>query len=58
MRGESGVIGEDDDQDHVLRAIEFERIAGGKPFDIDQGWFEDLLKTIGQSKGTKLSVAH
>ena len=58
MRAESGVIGEDEDRNDELRAIEFERIAGGKPFDIDQGWFEDLLKNIGQEKGKKLTVAH
>ncbi len=58
LKHESGVIGEDEDQGNVLRAIEFERIAGGKPFDIDQPWFEDLLKTIGQTKGAKLEVGH
>jgi pyrophosphate--fructose-6-phosphate 1-phosphotransferase len=58
LRGESGVIGEDEDQGDVLRAIEFERIAGGKPFDIDEPWFEELLKAIGQTKGAKLDVSH
>ena len=32
----------------MLRAIEFARIKGGKPFDIDQQWFTDLLAGIGQ----------
>jgi len=54
LRGESGVIGQDDDQGDVLRAIEFERIAGGKPFNIDEPWFEDLLKAINQPKGNKV----
>jgi diphosphate-dependent phosphofructokinase len=58
MKRESGVIGEDEDQDDVLRAIEFERIAGGKPFDIDIPWFGDLLDAIGQAKGKKLIVEH
>jgi pyrophosphate--fructose-6-phosphate 1-phosphotransferase len=58
LKAESGVIGEDEDRGDELRAIEFERIAGGKPFDIDQPWFEKLLKTIGQPKGAKLEVAH
>ncbi|QYY37043.1 pyrophosphate--fructose-6-phosphate 1-phosphotransferase [Ruficoccus sp. ZRK36] len=58
FEGHSGVIGHDEDQGFVLRAIEFERIAGGKPFDIDQPWFDDLLSAIGQSKGKKLEVGH
>jgi len=57
LRREGGVIGHDEDQG-VLRAIEFERIAGGKPFDIDAPWFEALLAQIGQPKGPKVAVAH
>ncbi len=55
MRRDGGVIGHDEDQNDILRAIEFDRIAGGKPFDIDQPWFEDLLSAIGQTKGSKVS---
>lgn len=55
LRREGGVIGHDEDQNDILRAIEFDRIAGGKPFDIDQPWFEELLASIGQSKGAKVS---
>ena len=58
LRRESGVIGHDEDNGGVLRAIEFPRIRGGKPFDIDEPWFEELLDGIGQSKGAKASVAH
>jgi len=58
LRGESGVVGQDEDQGDALRAIEFERIKGGKPFDIEQGWFQDLLQTIGQPAGAKLTVIH
>jgi pyrophosphate--fructose-6-phosphate 1-phosphotransferase len=54
----SGVIGEDEDQGDKLRAIEFDRIAGGKPFNIDEPWFEELLDTVGQTKGAKLTVEH
>ena len=54
LRGESGVIGEDEEQSDILRAIEFERIAGGKPFDIAAPWFEGLLDAIGQAKGKKI----
>ncbi len=48
LRNESGVIGHDEDQDNRLRAIEFSRIKGGKPFDITKPWFKDLLADIGQ----------
>ncbi|MDT8407760.1 MAG: pyrophosphate--fructose-6-phosphate 1-phosphotransferase, partial [Methylococcales bacterium] len=58
LRGEPGVIGHDEDQNNVLRAIEFPRIKGGKPFDIDQPWFAALLADIGQHKGAKVAVAH
>ncbi len=54
----SGVIGEDEDQGDKLRAIEFDRIAGGKPFNIDEPWFEELLDAVGQTKGAKLTVEH
>ena len=58
MRGESGVIGHDEDRGNVLRAIEFPRIKGGKPFDINTGWFDELLKGIGQPMGKPLTVGH
>jgi pyrophosphate--fructose-6-phosphate 1-phosphotransferase len=58
LRREGGVIGHDEDHDNRLRAIEFERIKGGKPFDIDQPWFGDLLSAIGQAKGEKVHVEH
>jgi len=51
LRGESGVIGQDEDAGDVLRPIEFPRIKGGKPFDIDTPWFTHMLEDIGQSKG-------
>ena len=58
LRGEAGVIGHDDDQNFVLRAIEFPRIKGGKPFDIDTPWFTDTLVELGQAKGKKLETSH
>lgn len=58
MRRESGVIGHDEDRGGVLRAIEFERVKGGKPFNIDTPWFEQLLSDIGQRKGAKAHVKH
>ncbi|MCK4840248.1 MAG: pyrophosphate--fructose-6-phosphate 1-phosphotransferase [Methylococcales bacterium] len=58
LRGEAGVIGHDDDQNFVLRAIEFPRIKGGKPFDIDTPWFTDTLAELDQSKGKKVETSH
>jgi pyrophosphate--fructose-6-phosphate 1-phosphotransferase len=48
MRRESGVVGEDENRGDELRAIEFERIKGGKPFDVQSTWFQTLLGELGQ----------
>ncbi|MBK6762483.1 MAG: pyrophosphate--fructose-6-phosphate 1-phosphotransferase [Micrococcales bacterium] len=58
LRGESGVTGQDEDAGDELRVIEFPRIRGGKAFEIDQPWFDDLLAGIGQAKGSKEHVEH
>jgi pyrophosphate--fructose-6-phosphate 1-phosphotransferase len=58
LKGVGGVVGHDEDQGDELRAIEFPRIAGGKPFNIDEPWFGELLADIGQTKGAKVEVAH
>lgn len=58
FRRESGVIGHDEDKGNVLRAIEFPRIKGGKPFDLDTPWFNETLAAIGQTKGAKVEVSH
>jgi pyrophosphate--fructose-6-phosphate 1-phosphotransferase len=49
LRGESGVVGQDEERGDDLRAIEFERIAGGKKFDVSVPWFTDLLRDLGQA---------
>jgi pyrophosphate--fructose-6-phosphate 1-phosphotransferase len=48
LRGESGVIGHDEEAGDALGAIAFDRIKGGKPFDLDQAWYHELLEAIGQ----------
>lgn len=49
INGVSGCMGEDEDKEGCpVRAIEFERIKGGKPFDVKQEWFTAMLKDIGQ----------
>jgi diphosphate-dependent phosphofructokinase len=49
LRHEGGVIGHDEEHGGRLRAIEFERIAGGKAFDTSTDWFQRLLRDIGQA---------
>lgn len=50
IAGVSGCMGEDEDKEGTpIRAIEFERIKGGKPFNKDADWFQALLKEIGQA---------
>ena len=48
LRDEPGVIGHDEERGDELRPIEFARIAGGKPFDITQDWYLEMLEAIGQ----------
>ena len=49
IEGVSGCMGEDEDREGApIRALEFERIKGGKPFDCKQSWFLELLQDIGQ----------
>ena len=55
LNGISGLVGQDEDAGNVIRACEFERVAGAKPFDTEQTWFNDLLKEISQAKGAKSS---
>ena len=48
LNGKSGLAGLDEDQDNQLRLIEFERIKGGKPFDVSLDWFDTIIKEIAQ----------
>lgn len=56
LRRESGVVGQDEERGDVLRAIEFPRIKGGKPFNVAEPWFTSLLAAIGQPKGAPAHV--
>ena len=50
IAGVSGCMGEDEEMEGTpVRAIEFERIKGGKPFNIEQDWFKEMLVEIGQT---------
>jgi pyrophosphate--fructose-6-phosphate 1-phosphotransferase len=57
LRGEPGLIGHDEERGDELRAIEFDRIKGAKPFDISAPWFSALLESIGQPSA-QLATAH
>ena len=48
LTGKPGVIGQDEENGDELTAIAFERIKGGKPFDIALPWFTELVSSIGQ----------
>ena len=44
--GKSGVAGLDDNLGQNLGLIDFERIKGGKSFDINQDWFKTMVSEI------------
>ena len=48
LNGKSGLIGLDDDHEQKLSLIEFDRIKGGKPFDAQTIWYNNMLQEIGQ----------
>lgn len=48
LRNEPGVIGHDEENGDILSVIAFDRIKGGKPFNITEGWYGELLAAIGQ----------
>ena len=48
LNSQSGVIGLDEDNDNKMSCIEFKRIKGGKPFDININWYTKMLKEIKQ----------
>lgn len=48
LAGESGVVGPDENAAAKIRACEFPRIKGGKPFNVRKGSFRKMLVEIGQ----------
>ena len=53
LTGVSGVVGPDENAAAKIRACEFERIKGGKPFNVRKSSFRKLLGEIGQPKPRK-----
>ena len=58
LRGEGGVVGQDEEAGDELRVCEFPRIRGGKVFDTSVPWFGELLQGIGQPVGTLVPQEH
>ena len=50
LAGTPGVVGHDEENGDVLSVIAFDRIKGGKPFDLTEDWYVELLEKIGQPK--------
>ena len=50
LEGKSGLAGLDDSKNGELNLIDFERIKGGKPFNVDLDWYKSMLIDIGQKK--------
>ena len=48
LHGESGLVGLDDNNGGKLGLIDLQLIKGGKEFDTNQPWFQNMLITIGQ----------
>ena len=53
LAGESGLVGPDENAAAKIRACEFSRVRGGKPFNVRKGSFRKMLSEIGQPNPRK-----
>ena len=53
LKGVGGVVGKDEDASNELRACEFSRVKGGKPFNVRNSRFRKMLREIGQPRMRK-----
>ena len=53
LAGESGLVGPDENAAAKIRACEFSRVRGGKPFNVRKGSFRKMLAEIGQPNPRK-----
>lgn len=53
MKGVGGVVGKDEDDSNILKACEFTRVRGGKPFNVRNSRFRKMLREIGQPRMRK-----
>ncbi|MGD7705532.1 pyrophosphate--fructose-6-phosphate 1-phosphotransferase [Microlunatus sp. Y2014] len=58
LSAEPGVVGQDEEDGDRVGVIAFDRIAGGKAFDITTDWYVDLLDQIGQPQPRPAVVQH
>jgi pyrophosphate--fructose-6-phosphate 1-phosphotransferase len=56
LAGVGGVIGKDEDESNTIRACEFSRVKGGKPFNVRNSRFRKMLREIGQPRVRKTRV--
>ena len=57
LTGVSGVVGPDENAAAKIRACEFTRVKGGKPFNVRKGSFRKMLAEIGQPNPRKKRTA-
>ena len=57
LTGVSGVVGPDENAAAKIRACEFTRVKGGKPFNVRKGSFRKMLSEIGQPNPRKKRTA-
>ena len=53
LDGVDGVVGQDTEQDGSLRAIEFDRVHGGRQLDTNTAWVQEMMSRIGESQLTR-----
>ena len=53
LKGACGVVGKDEDDSNKLSVIAFDRIKGGKPFNVRNSRFRKMLREIGQPRVRK-----
>lgn len=56
LAGVGGVVGKDEDDSNTIRACEFTRVKGGKPFNVRNSRFRKMLREIGQPRVRKTRV--
>ena len=57
LKGVGGVVGKDEDDSNKLSVIAFDRIKGGKPFNVRNSRFRKMLREIGQPRVRKTRTA-
>ena len=56
LAGVGGVVGKDEDDSNNIRTCEFDRIKGGKPFNVRNSRFRKMLREIGQPRVRKTRI--